>query len=369
MTPRYIGIGTVFTLVLTLAACSGKNPERPAGQELPPIKGAQLETVQSGVIPEQLAAVGTVRAVTNATVSARIPGVIATLAVREGDSVKKGQVLLTLLAQEAASGAVGAVASVDEAARAVDEARSRLKLAESTFGRYEKLLAEQAVTRQEFDQRLHEREVASQGVARAEARLAQAQAGATAAKTVADYTRITAPIGGVVTRKQAELGATVFPGMPLLTIEEAGRYLLEVAAPESLLGTVRVGQRLAVAFDGQDGPHSGTVSEVVPLVDPATRTFTVKVAVAGIPLRSGQYGRGIFTVGNGRGISVPTTALVEKGGLQAVWTLDQSRIARLRIVKSGRSLGNRIEIISGLSDGDRVIVGGTRPTAEGARVE
>jgi RND family efflux transporter MFP subunit len=352
-----------------LAGCSGTSGEHQTAPALPPVRGAQLETVKTGAIPELVTAVGTVRAVTSAAVAARIPGVVATLTVKEGDRVQQGQLLLTLQAQETTAGAAGAMAAVEEAQRGLDEARSRQRLAESTFGRYEKLLAEQAVTRQEFDQRQSEREVASQGVARAEARLTQVREAATSARTVAGYSRVTAPIAGVVTRKQVDLGATVFPGMPLVTIEAAGNYLLELAAPESLLGKIKVGERAGVAIDGLTTQQTGTVAEVVPLVDPATRTFTVKVTVAGAGLRSGQYGRGSFTVGSGSGISLPTAAVREKGALAAVWTVDQAQTARLRLVKAGRTLGERVEIVSGLSDGDRVIVGGAWPTAEGARVE
>ena len=362
-------LGLVIAGSWLLAACSGKTGEHQAALPAPLLKGAQLETVKSGAIPEQVTAVGTVRAVTSAVVAARIPGVVATMQVHEGVRVKKGQVLLTLHAQESIAGAAGAAAAVEEAGRGLDEARSRLKLAESTFSRYEKLLAEQAVTRQEYEVRLSEREVAGQGVARAEARLVQAREASKSATAVADYTRVTAPIGGVITQKQAELGATVFPGMPLVTIEDTGSFRLELAAPDSLLGKVQPGQSVGIVIDGLGNLQSGTVVEVVPLVDPATRTFTVKVAVTGPGLRSGQYGRGSFSVGTGSGISLPVKAVVEKGAMTAVWTVDQDKLARLRIVKTGRSLGERVEIVAGLSAGDRVIVGGTMPTAEGARVE
>jgi len=360
--------GLVATCVL-IAGCSGTQHEQPAASTVPPIKGAQVETVQPEAIPEQVTAIGTVRAVNSAVVAARIPGVVATLQVHEGEQVKGGQVLLTLHAQESLAGAVGASAAVEEAQRGVDEARSRLQLAESTFSRYEKLLAEQAVTRQEHDVRVNEREVAVQGVARAEARLAQARETGKSAQAVAEYARVTAPISGVVARKQIDLGATVFPGMPLVTIEEGRNYRLELAAPESLLGKVQLGQRVGVIIVGFTAQQSGTVAEIVPVVDPATRTFIVKVGVAGAGLRSGQYGRGSFSTGTVPGISLPTKAIFDRGAMTVVWVVDQGQVARLRIVKAGRQLGERREILSGLSAGERVIVGGTLPTAEGARVE
>lgn len=357
-------------MILTATGCSKQSAEHHTAPAAPPIKGAIVATVTTSDLPEQVTAVGTVRAETSALLAARIPGVVATLAVREGDRVKKGQLLLTLHAQESTAGAAGAAAGVEEATRSLDEARSRRKLAESTFTRYEKLLAEQAVTRQEFDQRQSEREVATQGVARAEARLTQAREAAKSATAIADYTRITAPITGLVTQKNIDLGATVFPGAPLLTIEETGRYRLELAAPESLLGSVRVGQKVAVTLDGQATPQAGTINEVVPHIDPATRTFVVKLGLATTTgLRSGQYGQGAFTVGSVQGITVPRSAVREQGAITAVWTVDQTKTCRLRIIKPGRIIGDRIEVISGLTPGDQLIVGGTMPTVEGARVE
>jgi RND family efflux transporter MFP subunit len=357
-------------MILTAAGCSKQSAEQHAASPVPPIKGAIVATVTITDLPEQITAVGTVRAETSALLAARIPGVVATLAAREGDRVKKGQTLLTLHALESTAGAAGAAAGVEEATRSLDEARSRRKLAETTFTRYEKMLAEQAVTRQEFDQRQSEREVATQGVARAEARLTQAREAAKSATAIADYTRVIAPISGVITQKNVDLGATVFPGSPLLTVEENGRYRLELAAPESLLGRVRVGQKVAVTLDGQASAHAGTVNEVVPHVDPATRTFLVKVSLpATSNIRSGQYGQGAFTVGSSQGITVPRTALREQGAITAVWIIDQAKTCRLRIVKPGRIMDERVEVIAGLANGDQLIVGGTLPTVEGARVE
>ena len=360
--------GVMLVTTGLLAGCSGRHDEsRPA--QPPVVTGSQMETVQQSSIPELVTAIGTVRAATSAVVAARIPGAVASLLVAEGTAVKRGQLLLTLQAQETEAGAAGATAAVLEAERALDEARSRLKLAESTFARYEKLLAEQAVTRQEFEVRQHEQEAARQGVARSEARLTQAREGASAAQTMAGYSRVAAPIAGIVTSKQANLGASVFPGMPLVTIEQGGDFRLELAAPESLLGSVRIGQQVMTEIDGAAGRQTGRVVEIVPQVDPATRTFNVKVAITGTGLRSGQYGRGSFSVGSAPGIALPLAAVREKGALTAVWTVDAAQTARLRIVKTGRQLGERIEIVSGLSAGERVIVGGTWPTTEGARIE
>jgi RND family efflux transporter MFP subunit len=334
------------------------------------VKGVALETVRSAARPELLEVVGTVHARTSAVVSTRIPGSISVLRVREGDRVKKGQLLMQLDAQENQATAAVATAAIDEARRGLDEALSRKKLADTTFERYSNLFKEQAVSRQEFDVKQTEKEVAAQGVARAESRLRQAQEGAKASTVMSDYTRISAPISGVVAAKQADLGATVFPGQPLLTIEDDGSYQLELALPENIAAKVKPGTPLQLTIDALGNSSAARIAEIVPAADPASRTFIAKVNLNYNGLKSGMFGRGALNVGvTVTGITVAKNAVVEHGALTSVWTVTKENLARMRIVKAGKQSGERVEILSGLSDGDRVIVTGIEKITEGARVE
>ncbi len=345
---------------------SVKGEERP----LVGIKGVGVENVKSGAIPELLDVAGTVRARTSALVSTRIPGTITQLRVREGDRVKKGQLLVQLEAAENQATAAVATAGIDEARRALEEAQSRKKLVGATFERYQNLFKEQAVSRQEFEVRQTEKELASQGVARAEARLVQAEQGAKASATVSDYTRIVSPISGVIAGKQVDLGASVFPGQPLLTIEDDTGYQLELALPENLAARVKTGSSLQITIDSVGGSFTGRIAEIVPTADPLSRTFVAKIPLSQKGLKSGMFGRGTLALGTTLpGITVPRTALVERGALTSVWIVDRDNILRMRIVKSGRTVGSRIEILTGVSDGDRVVVSGSERVTEGAKVE
>ncbi|HEY6874061.1 MAG TPA: efflux RND transporter periplasmic adaptor subunit [Geobacteraceae bacterium] len=355
--------------ILMASGCGTRGKEVTATEAPQVVKGAVLESVGSGAVPDLVEAVGTVRAKNAAMLAARIPGTVTALYAREGDRVAKGKLLLTLEAAETAAGAAGARAAVIEAERGVDEAKARKRLADATFERYQKLFTEQAVTRQEFDSRLTEREVAAQGLALAEARLAQAREGATAAGTLAGYTRVTSPISGIVTAKTVDVGMTVFPGSPLMTVEEEGRYRLEVAAPESLHGKVKPGDAVPLAIDGVAGPLTGRVAEVVPTVDPASRTFIVKLDLSAKGLRSGIYGRASFSVGSREGMLVPRGALVERGTLTSVWVVGKDNVARMRLVKAGRTVGEKTEILSGLSDGERIVTGGVEKVTDGAKIQ
>jgi RND family efflux transporter MFP subunit len=334
------------------------------------VKGVLTETVKATSIPESMEVVGTVRARTSAVVSARIPGTVSMLKVREGDRVKKGQMLAQLDAQENQAAAAGASAGMDEARRALDEALSRKRLTDTTFERYQKLFNEKAVSRQEFDIKQTEKEVASQGVFRAEARLKQAQEGSRAASAIAAYTRIIAPISGIITSKQADLGATVFPAQPLMTIEDEGSYQLELSVPESIALTVKPGTAVQVTLDAMNTTFSARIAEMVPSADSASRTFIAKVALVQKGLKSGMFGRGAISLGtNVNGMLVSKKAIVERGALSSVWVIEKDAIVRMRLVKAGKTVGDRVEILSGLSDGERIIVGGAEKVSEGSKVE
>jgi RND family efflux transporter MFP subunit len=359
-------------LVSALAGCSGKGHEagnKPA-EPATVVTGITIETVKSASMPEMQEISGTVRARISAVVSTRIPGTVSILRVREGDRVKKGQLLAQLDAQENQAVAAGAVAGIDEARRGLEEAQTRKRLSETTFERFQKLFNEQAISRQEFDVKQAERELAVQGVARAEARLRQAQEGSRAAGTMADYTRITAPIAGIITAKQADLGATVFPAQPLMTIEDEGSYQLELAIPENMAATVKPGTPVQVTLDAVGGSYAAKIAEIVPSADPASRTFIAKINLGQKGLKSGMFGRGAISLGSSvDGMLLARNAIVVRGALTSVWVVDKDNVARMRLVKIGKTVGDRVEILSGLSDGERVVTSGAEKVSEGRRVE
>jgi RND family efflux transporter MFP subunit len=319
------------------------------------VKGVTLEKVRLVSVPERFEVSGTVKAKNSAQLAARIAGTVSGVHVREGDRVGRGSLLMTLDAREALAGAAGAE-------HAAAEALARKKLADVTYARFSRLFEEQAVTRQELDTRRAERDTADRALSRAREQ-------ARAASALAGYTRITAPISGVVTAKLVDAGATVFPGMPLMTVEETGRYRLEAAVPESLLGKVAAGMSVPVFLEGDSVGRTGSIAEIVPKVDPVSRTFTLKLDIPSTGARSGRFGRALLPVGEKQGLLAPKCAVRERGQLTFVWTVDSADIARMRLVKPGAAFGDRVEILSGLSAGERIVVGGMEKVTDGARVE
>lgn len=363
-------VGLFFAVMLASGCSKNNNSENVEKISAVTVKGVTIENISTVAMPEFMDVVGTVRASTSAVVSSRIPGTIAVLKVREGDRVKKGQLLVQLYAPENEATAAVALAAIDEAERNLNEAQSRKILADKTFDRYKNLLNAQVVSHQEFDVKQSEKDIAKQGVAQAESRLKQAQSAAKASSAISDYTKIVAPISGIISIKQVDLGASVFPGQPLLTIEDEGSYQLQLSLPENMANKIKVGTNIQVSLDAVPLPFSSRISEIVPTTDPASRTFIVKINLIQKALKSGMFGRGKIPMGTSvNGITVPKSAIIERGALTSVWTVDKENLAHLRIVKTGIQQSDRVEILSGLSENDRIITSQIGKITEAAKVE
>lgn len=341
-------------LIVLLAAFGCSRQEEDVRHAHTVVTGLDVQRATGAVVPEHFAVSGTVMAKQSAHVAARIAGTVSTVSVHEGDRVTRGGLLVMIAAGEHSANAASA-------AHAVREAQSRKVLAEVTYERFSRLFAEQVVTRQELDTRRAERDMAEQALARA-------REAARSAGTIAGYARVVAPFSGIVTARLVDPGGTVFPGMPLVTLEDPGQYQLQIAVPESLLDKVVRGAAVPVTFDGQTASATGVVAEIVPQIDPASRTFMVKLAIPADGLRSGLFGKALLPVGEKRVVLVPLRAICERGQLTFVWVVDKNDIVRMRLVKTGAAHGSSMEILAGIVVGERIVVGGVDKVADGAQV-
>ena len=155
----------------------------------------------------------------------------------------------------------------------------------------------------------------------------------------------------------------------MLTIEQSGAYRLEASLQESMLGSVRAGQNVSVLLDTWDQPRDARVTEIVPTVDPMSRTFVVKATLPSVPmLRSGLFGRLRVPRGAHQASAVPADAIVHRGALQSVFVAENG-VARMRMVTAGQIRDGEAEILSGLQPGDIVIHPRPARLADGVRVE
>jgi len=334
------------------------------------VTGISLQTVGLVPVDEYYETSGTVRARTVSTVASRMMGTITSMRVNEGDRVNAGQLLLTVDDSDTAMKVKGAAEGYTEALKALEAARENRTLKEITWQRYKKLYDEKALSRQELDQIETQKKVASLDFERAQASVNRVEAGVGEAKIYQGYARIKAPVSGMVTGKKAEIGSMAVPGMPLLTIEDTSAYRIEVNADEKLSGKIRPGMEAKIAIESLTGEIRGVVTDVVQSIDPGSRSFIVKISLKkGDPadkgIHSGLYARVNIPVGRKDTLLVPKGAVVEKGQLTGVYTVNAANIITYRLVRTGRSHGDNVEILTGLNPGDKVIVSGVDKAVDG----
>jgi len=381
--------GWIFLLAgiaVLVAGCGEKGKHSPKSANGPLLRGVEVVEAGGGSREGFIEAAGTVRAETIASVAAQVMGRITSLPVAEGSRVEKGALLATIddtqiQAQLSAAGALvtEAEAGLMEVEGAIAQAEASKSLAEKTYERFRILHEEKVVTTQEFDEVEVKRTVAVKDYERAldkraqvVAKITQAKAQEDAARAMLSYTRVTAPFPGVVTGKKADVGSMAAPGVPILVLEDTRRYRIEASVPEAYLGVLKVGSRVQVVLGTPPGKEiPGTISEVVPQVDPESRTFTAKVDLpgGGQRFRTGMFGRVLFPTGKETMLVVPKKAIMHVGGYDALFTVMADNVARLVIVTTGRVFGDEVEILSGIDPGTHVAVFPLDKLVDGARVE
>jgi RND family efflux transporter MFP subunit len=374
-----------FSLLLVsavwLTGC-GSEPQ-PKAASLQPAIAVQTAAVSAQEWPAVYQATGTVRARTATVLSSKVMAYVREVSVQVGDRVREGQLLVTLDAQDLESNVRRAQAADAEVASAIPEAdngvagaKANLDLAQSTFKRMEELASRKSISNQEFDEasaRLKSAQ-ANWEMARAkrtqlDSKRAQVQQEIRAASIIRDYTRIAAPFSGVVTAKTVEPGTLAAPGAPLLTVEREGTYRLEANVDESRLAFVKPGQTVEVDLDSLDRRLTAHVSEIVPSVDAASRAYIVKIDLPVVPnLRSGVFGRAGFAMGARKVLAIPPAAVVERGQLQSVFVMEDGMV-RTRLVTIGERGQSAVEVLSGLSEGEKLVSPVPAGLTDGARVE
>jgi len=396
--PNFRDAAPLIFAFLALAAC-GKEPSQPAQAPEPKVvRDVTVGTVTMGEVEENTEVMGTVKSRISTTLSSKIVGKILTLHAREGSEVQAGQVLVELddsdiaaqvrRAEAGVREAESAIPEVDRAIAAANAARAAAEaqrdLAASTLTRYQQLLQRKSVAPQEYDQVVARHKAAVADVERAvaevqalqakrqqaQARIETARAEVASVRVMEGYAKIAAPISGVVTVKHADVGSLAAPGSPLLTIEDNRRYWLEISVPDIQAARIRRGQALRLNIEASGLATTAPVSEIIPSADPATRTTQVRLDLPTSPrLRSGLFGRAWVPLGRRQAIRVAREAIMERGQLQGVYVVGQDNIARFRLVRTGATSQGAVEILSGLTGGELVVVAGTERVSDGVRIE
>jgi len=363
-----LGAGLLAVSAAMIAGCHGGESTAPTA-----VQTMQARVVQSRQqqVTLNIRSTGTVHAKETAIVSAQVMGRIQQVLVREGDSVRAGQTLVVLDDAALRASVEQAQAGVKAAQNAQVAAQTNAALAASTLDRYKQLESQKSVSPQEMDEVSRHAEAATANLEAVRAQTDAARAQESGARTMMNYTRLVAPFAGVVMARTADPGTMAAPGVPLLQVDQAGALQLQATVDESSIGAIHKGMKTQVAIDGAgSASFSGTVAEIDPAADPASHSFLVKIDLpSSSQLRAGMYGTAEFANGLRQAILIPHSAIVFRGSLACVYVLDSQGIAQLRYLTLGAAQGDEVEVLSGVSSGEKLVDAPSDRDLAGKRIE
>lgn len=323
-----------------LSAC-GEPPAPPAAQSA--AKPLRVVTLQPASTARETSFDGVVEAVNQATVSAQTSGRVVELPYDVGDYVERGAVIvrITTSEQKARSGAATATLA---------EARARLAEAEAAFARTRDVYERKLVARMQLDQAQADLDSARARAQAAEAALNEAQVGL-------GHTVITAPYAGMVVARHVQPGETVQPGKALMTGLSLEHLRVAVDVPQQQMGPLRKHrQARAMLPDGR----SVALRELrlPPAADPATHSFRVLATLpADAGVLPGTLLKVAFVSGERSGLLLPPGSLVQRGEVNAVYTVDARGVVAFRTVRVGSvTADGRVPVLAGLVAGERVVL-------------
>jgi RND family efflux transporter MFP subunit len=325
---------TAAAVSVSAAACGTSTAGQSTAEATPPPPAL---TITADTLATTFAVEGTVQARQRAEISTRMMARVSEVPAEIGTRVRAGQTLIRLGGDDIAANRAKASAAVTLATAARDEA-ARMA------ARMDTLHAEDVVSRVQRDQ-------ARLGRTQAESQLAMAEATLREVETAAGYARIAAPFDGVVVGRNVDPGDLAAPGMPLLVVESGGARDLVLAVSPELAAGLRPGSAIEVVT--RDGRRSGgVVRAVAGGADPETRTVEVRVEVpAAWP--TGVSATALVPAGTRSTVTIPADAVVRRGQLTGVRVVTGDGTT-LRWIRLGRTVGDRIEVLSGLEAGERI---------------
>ena len=328
-----------FVLLTTIGISGCKNDtadHRRQPENLPAVT-VTVAKVKKSLAENQVELVGTVQAVEQAAIAAKISGNIVNLPVVLGSRVQKGDLLLEIRAGEISA--------------KVQQVKAQLGQAERNLTREKNLLKKKAAT--------------PETVKSLEDQVRIARAAYREATTMLEYTRIIAPFSGIITRKLTNIGDLATPGKILLNMEEENNLQVLTDIPEAMILQINKGDTLSVFIPSVNLSVEGKVAEIAPTADPSSRTAPIKLKVPpNKQLRSGQFARVTLAMTSSETLTVPSSALSTYGQMERIFVETDGK-AKLRLVRSGTRSQDRIEILSGLQENEIVITSNTTTLVDG----
>ena len=347
---RTLAVAFALVLGLPLAACGKKEEPKAKVDQTVTAAVVSLQT-----LPRRVEVSGTVTAWNEVIVGAETGGLTAVQVLAdEGDWVRQGQLIVKMsdtvhraALRQAQAGALSAKATLAEATAAL--------------GRSQELKAKGYLSQAALDTALARQRTASASVA-------QAEAAAASAAAQLDQTNLRAPVSGRVSSRTVVKGQIVQPGAELFRLVRDGRLELAGEVPEAQLNLLRPGMPAAITGD-EGGETGGVIRLVTPRVDAQTRVGLARVSLASPQsFRPGMFAKASIDVGDQPALVLPQSSVVFRNSKAGVYVIDAQAVAHFREVATGARIGDSVEIASGLTAGERVVVGGAGFLADGDHV-
>ena len=336
-------VGVVLLMLWLAGKFTRKVPtEIASSAEAGQISAGQTAVVRAITVPRTESAVGQVRAVLETSIGSKLLARGLEVKAAAGQFVKAGDVLVRLDDTD-----LRAKLRQVEAAQQAAEAVRNQALADEQ--RYAELLRRKAVSPQQYEQ-------SKTALDSAQAELRRAEEAANEVRAMLDWATVTAPFDGIVIDKHVDAGQMVIPGQKLVTIYDPRQMELVAAVRESLAHRLAVGQSIDVFIEGLQKLCQGNIREIVPQAQAATRTFQVKVSGPCPPgIYSGMFGRLVIPLDQERVLVIPRGAVRQIGQVELVDVIVDGRAVR-RAVRTGRTFDGDVEVLSGLREGETVVV-------------
>ena len=343
--PVVISIIALLMMFLWLTGNLGfKKKVKPGMEALGKTSLKGLETYKVRYLKKEIEAEvpGSVEAREESEISSRIMAGITKINVKEGDRFKQGDLLVVLDSRDA-------VAALEGANEMLAESQAAFTLAGLEAKRFENLFHRKSATEEENDR-------ARTQFTMAKAKREQAQKSVRDREVYLSYYKITASISGIVAKKLANSGDMAVPGKPILNIYSPEKLRVKASIPETYFKIVKIGKQLKVKVDTIGNILECMVEEVSPLSDPSTRSFEIKVTLPGKEnLYPGMFAKIYIPLGEQEIILIPEQALLKIGQLEAVDVIEDGRVVR-RTIRVGKIFPEGLEVVSGLKEGDEVIL-------------
>lgn len=299
-------------------------------------------TVKQTQITTFFKAPGTIIPKVESKLMAQVVANVTHIYVDAGEKVHQGQQLIQLDDRDQ-------TAKVEQAKQQVNARRALLTNNQLTFNRMKKLVKDGHVSKAEFD-------TAQANYLQAEANLIQSQKALHAAQVALSYCQIKAPSNGIILKKYVNVGDQTFPLKPLLGFQAQGALRIDADIPESLASKVMLNDTLTVSIDSTHMKVNGIVSEIVPSVDPSSRSFVIKVTLPNTPgIYTGMFGQVWIPVGKEATTVIPKNYIQQNGQLAMVYVQDTQGVSRVAVTTGKTLPDNMVEILSGLNPGDDIV--------------